>query len=69
MGQPCSPFVLFLFFWSFQRANGKAPLTRSIETLARDYTREKGLPESVFTIYRSLYSYDRTELDARLLGA
>jgi formylglycine-generating enzyme required for sulfatase activity/DNA-binding winged helix-turn-helix (wHTH) protein/dienelactone hydrolase len=41
-------------------------LTHSIETLARDYTTEKRVPESVFAIYKRLYSYDRTELDPRL---
>ncbi|HEX8763910.1 MAG TPA: SUMF1/EgtB/PvdO family nonheme iron enzyme [Candidatus Acidoferrum sp.] len=43
-----------------------AGLTRPIETLARDYTREKPVPESVFSFYKSLYSYDHTELDPRL---
>jgi cephalosporin-C deacetylase-like acetyl esterase len=41
-------------------------LTRPIETLNRDYTREKPVPDSVFSFYKSLYSYDRTALDPRV---
>jgi formylglycine-generating enzyme required for sulfatase activity/dienelactone hydrolase len=41
-------------------------LTRPIETLTRDYTREKPAPESEFTLYKSLYSYDRSDLDQRV---
>lgn len=43
-----------------------ANLTSAITILARDYTREKAVPESVFALYKSLYSYDPSELDSRL---
>ena len=35
-------------------------------TFARDYTREKPVPDAVFEAYRSLYAYDATPLDARV---
>jgi len=41
-------------------------LTEPIETLTRNYARAKPVPESLFGFYKSLYSYDRTELDERL---
>ena len=41
-------------------------LTRAIDTLSRDYKREKPVPDSVFRVYKSLYSYDRTELEPRV---
>jgi len=41
-------------------------LTSPITTLARDYTREKPAAESAFALYKGLYSYDPTELDARV---
>jgi eukaryotic-like serine/threonine-protein kinase len=41
-------------------------LTSPITTLTRDYTREKPAPESTFALYKSLYSYDPAELDARV---
>src|SRR3984957_2806633 len=41
-------------------------VTSPITTLARDYTREKPAPESAFALYKSLYSYDPAELDARV---
>jgi DNA-binding winged helix-turn-helix (wHTH) protein/formylglycine-generating enzyme required for sulfatase activity len=37
-----------------------------IEYLARDFRREKPAADDVFRIYRSLYSYNRGELDARV---
>jgi formylglycine-generating enzyme required for sulfatase activity/dienelactone hydrolase len=43
-----------------------AKLTSPITTLTRDYTREKPAPESAFALYKSLYSYDPAELDARV---
>ena len=43
-----------------------ANLTSDITILARDYTREKAVPESVFALYKSLYSYDPSELDPRV---
>lgn len=43
-----------------------ASLTRPVETLTRDYTREKPVPDSVFSFYKGLYSYDRTALDQRV---
>jgi dienelactone hydrolase len=42
-----------------------AVLTRSIDALSRDYKREKPVRDSVFRVYKSLYAYDHTELDAR----
>jgi eukaryotic-like serine/threonine-protein kinase len=50
----------------FRCAKYRAPLpalTSPITTLARDYAKEKAVPESVFALYKSLYSYDPTELD------
>jgi dienelactone hydrolase len=41
-------------------------LTQPIDTLNRDYTREKPVPDSVFSFYKGLYSYDRTTLDPRV---
>lgn len=46
-----------------------AQLTSPITTLARDYTKEKIAPESAFALYKSLYSYDPTELDSRVESA
>lgn len=43
-----------------------ANLTSAITILARDYTTEKAVPESVFALYKSLYSYDPSELDPRV---
>jgi dipeptidyl aminopeptidase/acylaminoacyl peptidase len=43
-----------------------AKLTSPITTLARDYTKEKPAAESAFALYKSLFSYDATELDARV---
>jgi len=43
-----------------------AALVGPINTLTRDYTREKPVPDSVFRFYKELYSYDHTELDAQL---
>ncbi|HEY6946744.1 MAG TPA: SUMF1/EgtB/PvdO family nonheme iron enzyme [Candidatus Acidoferrum sp.] len=43
-----------------------AVLIRSIETLSRDYKREKPVPDSIFRVYRNFYSYDRTELDSQV---
>jgi cephalosporin-C deacetylase-like acetyl esterase len=37
-------------------------LTAPIERLLRDYTKEKPASDDVFQIYKSIYSYDRTEL-------
>jgi len=34
--------------------------------ITRDYAREKPVSDEVFSAYRSLYSYDRTPLDARV---
>ena len=41
-------------------------LTRPIDTLSRDYSKETPVPDSVFAFYRSLYSYDHTELDPKV---
>ena len=34
--------------------------------ITRDYAREKPVSDEIFSAYRSLYSYDRTPLDARV---
>jgi formylglycine-generating enzyme required for sulfatase activity/DNA-binding winged helix-turn-helix (wHTH) protein/dienelactone hydrolase len=44
----------------------EAPLTSPVQTLARNYKKEKAVPDSIFALYKSLYSYDRTDLDARV---
>ena len=41
-------------------------LAGPINTLTRDYTREKPVPDSVFRFYKELYSYDHTDLEPRL---
>ena len=41
-------------------------LRAPVERLTRDYSVEKPVPDSVFRVYRSLYAYDRTELDPRV---
>lgn len=41
-------------------------LTRPIDTLNRDYSKEKPVPDSVFAFYKTLYSYDHTELDPKV---
>jgi tRNA A-37 threonylcarbamoyl transferase component Bud32/dienelactone hydrolase len=38
-------------------------LTRAIENLSRDYSKEKPVSDEVFRVYRSLYSYDRGPLN------
>jgi cephalosporin-C deacetylase-like acetyl esterase len=42
-----------------------APVTRQV----RDYSREKTVPDQLFQVYKSLYSYDKTPLDARVESA
>jgi pimeloyl-ACP methyl ester carboxylesterase len=37
-------------------------LTRPVETLFRDYSKEKPVSDDVFRAYKGFYSYDRTEL-------
>lgn len=63
---PISRSATFGFRCAKYDAPPREVLTRSIETLARDYTKEKPASESAFTIYKSLYSYDRTDLDAHV---
>jgi eukaryotic-like serine/threonine-protein kinase len=41
-------------------------LTRPIDALNRDYSKETPVPDSVFAFYKSLYSYDHTELDPKV---
>ena len=43
-----------------------ANLTSPITTLSRDYAKEKSTPESLFTLSKSLYSYDPADLDSRV---
>ena len=40
------------------------PVTRSI----RDFSQEKPVPDEVFQLYRGLYAYDPTDLEARVEG-
>lgn len=63
---PISRSATFGFRCAKYEAPLPEPLTRPIEALAREYAREKPAPESAFTIYKSLYSYDRTDLDAHV---
>lgn len=63
---PISRSATFGFRCAKYEAPLPEPLTRPIEALTREYAREKPAPESVFTIYKSLYSYDRTDLDAHV---
>lgn len=39
-------------------------LDRPVPSVARDYTGERPVTDSVFGIYRSLYAYDRSDLEA-----
>lgn len=39
-------------------------LTAPIETILRDYTREKPVDDATFRVVESVYAYDRTELDS-----
>ncbi len=43
-------------------------LTRAIGAVARDYNKETPVSDEVFRVYRSLYSYDKGPLDARVEG-
>jgi dienelactone hydrolase len=45
-------------------SSSQAPVTRAI----RDYSKEKPVSDEVFRLYRSLYAYDPTALDARVEG-
>ncbi len=40
--------------------------TRPVKGIIRDYSLEKPVSDEVFAAYRSIYAYDRTELDPRL---
>ncbi len=39
---------------------------REIEWRARDFSSEKPVPKTIFDAYKALYSYDKTDLDARV---
>jgi len=41
-------------------------LTNPVERLVRDFTREKPVNDEIFKFYRSIYSYDRTDLKSRV---
>ena len=41
-----------------------AALLRPMETLSPDFTKEKPVGDDVFRFYQSIYSYDRTDLEA-----
>ncbi len=38
-------------------------LTAPVERVSRDYTREKPVDDEIFQVYRSFYSYERTDLE------
>jgi predicted esterase len=40
------------------------PLTHDVEIRPRDYSKEKPVTDEVFSLFRGLYTYDRTELKA-----
>ncbi len=42
----------------------EAALLRPIETLTRDFSKERPVGDDVFRFYQSIYSYDRTDLKA-----
>ena len=44
----------------------QAPVTAPIAGLSRDFRREKPASDGLFRVYRGLYSYDRSDPDARL---
>jgi dienelactone hydrolase len=67
--EDAQPPILRSATFGFRCARYSSPapgLTEPIATLTRNYTRAKPVPESLFGFYKSLYSYDRTELDQRL---
>jgi predicted esterase len=43
-------------------------LLRPVQTLFRDYSKEKPVGDDVFPVYRGLYAYDRRPLEARVEG-
>jgi len=56
----------------FRCARYKAPLSEALAAPApsacRDYSKEKPVADAVFQIYKSLYAYDRGELNAKVEG-
>jgi len=46
----------------------ESELQSPVMTPTRDFTKEKPVPDEVFQLYRSLYAYDPTPLDARVEG-
>jgi hypothetical protein len=43
-----------------------ASIFRVIDGHVRDFSLEKPAPEGIFNAYKALYSYDKTDLDARV---
>ncbi len=43
-------------------------LQEPVTTPVRDFSKEKPVPDETFRLYRSLYAYDPTDLDARVEG-
>ena len=43
-------------------------LTRSIKTMDRDFSKEKPASDEVFRVYQTMYSYDKTPLNAQVEG-
>jgi len=56
----------------FRCARYKAPLPEALAgptpSACRDYSKEKPVADAVFQIYKSLYAYDRGELNAKVEG-
>jgi formylglycine-generating enzyme required for sulfatase activity/dienelactone hydrolase len=64
--QPIDRSATFGFRCAQYSSPPASMLTRPIETLNRDYNKEKPVPDSLFNFYKGLYSYDRIELDPRV---
>ncbi|MEO8431180.1 MAG: protein kinase [Acidobacteriota bacterium] len=52
----------------FARPLSDPTLSRAVGVVARDYSKETPVSDDVFRVYRSLYSYDKGPLDARVEG-
>jgi serine/threonine protein kinase/cephalosporin-C deacetylase-like acetyl esterase len=47
-------------------AENKAALTKSVKFEKRDYEKEKPVSDQIFEIYKSMYAYDKTKLNAKI---
>jgi eukaryotic-like serine/threonine-protein kinase len=65
-----SPFAAREAGYGFRLAKYKSPASAAtssnIEYPYRDYKKEKPVPDSVFQIYKGLYAYDKTPLNAKV---